>query len=139
MVPFLTGNMTKLRLFRSSSRTAQSRTARMFLKSVAAVSLTLAGLPGNPELAQAQTATRAKEFRPSATLPLTSFYDTPHPLPPGKPGELIRSEPIDQYNLPYELSALRILYHSRTANGEDVPVSAVVLVPDGSLRQGDGR
>ena len=103
----------------------------MFLTPVTAVSLILAGLPGNPELAQAQTATRAKEFRPSATLPLTSFYDTPHPLPPGKPGELIRSEPIDQYNLPYELSALRILYHSRTANGEDVPVSAVVLVPDG--------
>ena len=103
----------------------------MFLTPVTALSLILAGLPGNPELAPAQTATRAKEFRPSATLPLTSFYDTPHPLPPGKPGELIRSEPIDQYNLPYELSALRILYHSRTANGEDVPVSAVVLVPDG--------
>jgi hypothetical protein len=111
----------------------------MFLTPVTAVSLILAGLPGNPELAQAQAATRAKEFRPPATLPLTSFYDTSHPLPPGKPGELIRSEPIDQYNLPYELSALRILYHSRTANGEDVPVSAVVLVPDGSLRQGDGR
>jgi hypothetical protein len=103
----------------------------MFLTPATAVSLILAGLPGNPELAQAQTATRAKEFRPPATLPLTSFYDTPHPLPPGKPGELIRSEPIDQYNLPYELSALRILYHSRTANREDVPVSAVVLVPDG--------
>jgi pimeloyl-ACP methyl ester carboxylesterase len=54
-----------------------------------------------------------------------------HPLPPGKPGELIRSEPIDEYNLPLESSVLRILYHSRTANGEDVPVSAVVLVPDG--------
>jgi hypothetical protein len=103
----------------------------MFLTPVTAVSLILAGLPGTPELAEAQTATRAKEFRPPATLPLTSFYDTPHPLPPGKPGELIRSEPIDQYNLPYELSALRILYHSRTANREDVPVSAVVLVPDG--------
>jgi hypothetical protein len=123
--------MTKLGLFRSSSRTARSRTARMFLTPVAAVSLILAGLPGNPETAEAQTATRAKEFRPPATLPLTSFYDTPHPLPPGKPGELIRSEPLDQYNLPYELSALRILYHSRTANGEDVPVSAVVLLPDG--------
>jgi hypothetical protein len=103
----------------------------MFLTPVTAVSLILAGLPGNPELAQAQTATRAKEFRPPATLPLTGFYDTPHPLPPGKPGELIRSEPIDQYNLPFELSVLRVLYHSRTANGEDVAVSAVVLVPDG--------
>jgi hypothetical protein len=131
VVPFLTGNMTKPRLFRSSSRTARSRAARMFLTPVTAVSLILAGLPGNPELAQAQTATRAKEFRPPATLPLTSFYDTPHPLPPGKPGELIRSEPIDQYDLPYELSVLRVLYHSRTANGEDVAVSAVVLVPDG--------
>jgi len=103
----------------------------MFFTAVAAVSLVFAGLPGNPEFAQAQTATPAKGFRPPHTLPLTSFYDTPHPLPPGKPGELIRSEPTDQYNLPFELSALRILYHSRTANGDDVPVSAVVLVPDG--------
>jgi hypothetical protein len=103
----------------------------MLFAAVAAVSLILAGLPGNPEFAQAQTATPAKGFRPPHTLPLTSFYDTPHPLRPGKPGELIRSEPIDEYNLPFEVSALRILYHSRTANGEDVPVSAVVLVPDG--------
>ena len=43
----------------------------------------------------------------------------------------MRSEPIGQYNLPYELSAVRILYHSRTTNGEDVPVSAVILIPDG--------
>ncbi|HYK90546.1 MAG TPA: lipase, partial [Acidobacteriota bacterium] len=55
----------------------------------------------------------------------------PHPLPSGKPGEVIRSESIDEYHLPFEVSALRILYHSRTANGEDVPVSAVVLVPEG--------
>jgi len=126
VVPSPTDNMTKPRLFRSSSRNA-----RMSLTAVTAVSLILAGLPGNPEFAQAQTATPAKGFRPPHTLPLTSFYDTPHPLPPGKPGELIRSEPIDEYNLPFEVSALRILYHSRTANGEDVPVSAVVLVPDG--------
>jgi len=91
----------------------------------------LAGLPGNAEFAAAQTATPAKGFRPPHTLPLTSFYDTPHPLPPGKAGELIRSEPINEYNLPFELSALRILYHSRTAKGEDVAVSAVVLIPDG--------
>jgi hypothetical protein len=103
----------------------------MFLKVATAIFLTSAGWPGNPEFAQAQTATPAKGFRLSATLPLTSFYDAPHPLPPGKPGELIRSEPIDQYNLPYELSALRILYYSRTTKGEGVAVSAVVLIPDG--------
>jgi Secretory lipase len=102
----------------------------MFLTAVAAVSLILAGLPGNQGFAQAQTARPAKGFRPPATLARTTFYDTPRPLPPGKPGELIRREPIDEYNLPYELSAVRFLYHSRTANGEDVAVSAVVLIPD---------
>jgi len=107
----------------------------MFLPAVTGVFLILFGLPGNPGfnpgLAQAQTTTPAKGYRPPVTLPLTSFYDTPHPLPPGKPGELIRSEAIDEYNLPFELSALRILYHSRNASGEDVAVSAVVLIPDG--------
>ena len=126
VVPSPTDNMTKPRLSWSTSRKAG-----MFLKGATAIFLTLAGWRGNPEFAQAQTATPAKGFRPLATLPLTSFYDTPHPLPPGKPGELIRSEPIDQYNLPYELSALRILYYSRTTNGEDMAVSAVVLIPDG--------
>ena len=126
VVPSPTDNMTKPRWFWSSSRNAQ-----MFLAAVTAVPLILAGLRGSPAVAQAQAATPAKGFRPPATLPLTSFYDTPHPLPAGKPGELIRSEAIDQYNLPYELSALRILYYSRTASIEDVAVSAVVLVPDG--------
>src|SRR6266849_9091989 len=121
-----TDNMTKPRLFRSSSRSA-----RMFLTAVTGVFLILAGRPGNPGFAQAQIATPAKGSRPPHTLPLTSFYDTPHPLPPGKPGEMIRSEAIDEYSLPYELSAVRILYHSRTAHGEDVAVSAVVLIPDG--------
>ncbi len=81
--------------------------------------------------AAAQTASPDKASRASYTLPLTSFYDTPHPLPPGEPGELIRSEPAHEYRLPYDLTALRILYHSRTANGEDVPVSGVVLIPEG--------
>lgn len=104
---------------------------RLFLIAVTVILLIPASLPGNAEFTQAQTIPPARRFRPPATLPLTGFYDTPHPLPPGKPGELIRSEAVDQYNLPYELSALRILYHSRTANGEDVAVSAVVLIPDG--------
>ena len=109
----------------------ESRNARMFLTAATAICLGLAGLTGNREFVHAQTATQAKTFRPPDTLPLTSLYDTPHPLPPGKPGELIRSEPTDEYHLPFELSAWRILYHSRTAKGEDLPVSAVVLVPDG--------
>ena len=119
-----TDDMTKSGLSRSSSRTA-----RIFLKAAASLSLILAMLPQTS--ASAQTATPSRRFRPQPTLPLTAFYDTPHPLPPGKPGELIRSEPTNQYSLPFELSALRILYHSRTTNGEDVAVSGVVLIPDG--------
>ena len=63
-------------------------------------------------------------------FPLTKFYDTPKPLPAGKPGDLIRSEHFDDYDLPF-VTTLRILYHSRTATGADVPVSGVVVTPPG--------
>jgi len=82
--------------------------------------------------AQSQASAPAKSSHALRTLPLTEFYDTPSPLPGGKPGELIRSERFDGYDLPYEISAVRILYHSRSANGEDVAVSGVVLVPNGT-------
>ena len=62
-------------------------------------------------------------------LPITKFYDTSDPLPAGKPGELIRSEPFDGYTLPVSVSAVRILYHSRSAAGDDVAASGVVLFP----------
>ena len=89
---------------------------------------------GGSELAVAQTASR--KFEPSPTLPLTSFYDTARPLPPSQPGNLIRSEATNQYELPYQLSAIRILYHSRTVDGKDVAVSGVVLIPDGKAPSG---
>jgi hypothetical protein len=76
----------------------------------------------------AKTSTRRSDlFRP---LPLTKFYDTLHPLPPGKPGDLIRSTEFDEYNLPPEVNAIRLLYHSRTSEGRDVAVSGVILFPD---------
>jgi Secretory lipase len=82
--------------------------------------------------AQRQVPVPAKPSRVPRTLPLTKFYDTPATLPAGKPGELIRSEPFYDYLLPYGISAFRILYHSRSPNGEDVPVTGVVLLPDGT-------
>jgi len=65
-------------------------------------------------------------------LPLTKFYDTPDPLPSGQPGELIRSEPFYEYLLPYTISAVRILYHSRSPHEKDVAASGVVLLPRGA-------
>jgi hypothetical protein len=73
---------------------------------------------------------RRPALRKRGALPITGFYETPVPLSPGKPGELIRSEEFDQYYLGEELSAVRILYHSRSGNGEDVAASGVVLIPD---------
>jgi pimeloyl-ACP methyl ester carboxylesterase len=83
----------------------------------------------NPAFAQAPAPASVKPSQILHTLPLTKFYDTPHPLPAGKPGELIRSESFDEYELPLEVSAVRILYHSRSASGEDVATSGVVLIP----------
>ena len=69
-------------------------------------------------------------------LPLTKFYDTPDPLPSGRPGELIRSEPFYEYLLPYTISAVRILYHSRSPHDKDVAASGVVLLPRGTAPPG---
>ncbi len=65
-------------------------------------------------------------------LPLAKFYDTPDPFPSGQPGELIRSEPFYEYLLPYTVSAVRILYHSRSTQDKDVVASGVVLLPRGT-------
>ena len=64
-------------------------------------------------------------------MPLTKFYDTPEPFPPGQPGELIRSEAFYEYLFPYTISAVRILYHSRSPREKDVAASGVVLLPRG--------
>ncbi len=117
----------------------QSRRVRRGVSGIArlaTLAVILGGVTGNSGFAHAQTAPPSKRLRPSPTLPLTSFYNVPNPLPAGAPGALIRSEATNQYELPYELSALRILYHSRTATGADIAVSGVVLIPDGKVPSG---
>jgi hypothetical protein len=86
-------------------------------------------LPSEDAVAQGQASAPAK--RPVLrNFPLTKFYDTADPLPPGKPGELIRSMEFEAYDLPLGVTAVRFLYHSRSANGDDVASSGVVLFPD---------
>jgi hypothetical protein len=65
------------------------------------VGLTAATLlaPG-PPFSEAQTPAPGKRSDILRTLPITKFYDTPDPLPTGKPGELIRSQEFEQYNSP---------------------------------------
>jgi Dipeptidyl aminopeptidases/acylaminoacyl-peptidases len=93
--------------------------------------LAIVALLACSESSPAQGASNAKPGHPSNLLSITEFYDVARPLAPGKAGELIRSERSNQYSLPYEVSVLRILYHSRTSHDEDVAVSGVVITPDG--------
>lgn len=57
-----------------------------------------------------------------------AFYTVPTPLAAGNPGDIIRVEEIA--SAPLGSAAWRVIYHSRDLRGEDIPVSAVVIVPD---------
>ncbi len=83
-----------------------------------------------------QVCAQASSSKHSLTLPITKFYDTTNPLPAGKPGELIRATSVDDYFLSSDFSAFRILYHSRSATGQDVAASGVVLIPAGTPPRG---
>ena len=82
------------------------------------------------EAPQSQTRPHREPAEFRRLLPLTKFYSTPNPLPSGRPGELIRSEEFDEYQLPEGVVTFRILYYSRSGRGMDVAASGVVLTPD---------
>jgi alpha-beta hydrolase superfamily lysophospholipase len=72
------------------------------------------------------------------------FYTPPDPLPPCRPGDLLRAEPIDAYLMPgvrLRVRAWRMLYRSTGAVGEPTAVSGTLLLPAGGLgfigRRGD--
>ncbi|MGA2189372.1 MAG: lipase family protein [Steroidobacteraceae bacterium] len=64
-------------------------------------------------------------------LPRTPFYETPA-LTDTKPGGLLRKAQYLGYAAPVGARAVRILYHSLSADGGDVATSGVVLVPAGA-------
>ena len=63
-----------------------------------------------------------------------AFYTLPATLPAGEPGEIIRSEEIS--SAPFGTTAWRVIYHSRDLAGRDIPVSGVVIVPNGPAPAG---
>lgn len=106
------------------------------LLAAAASSCLLAAIALQTAYPQAKSEGSQKVPEIRRTFPLTKFYDTPAPLAPGKPGDLIRSEEFDEYDLPFGVLAVRILYHSRSASGQDIAASAVVLYPDAKAPAG---
>jgi hypothetical protein len=110
-------------------------TVRVFLAATGGSCL-LAAL--GTHLAYPQTKSEGAEKMPEIrrTFSLNKFYDTPNPLAPQEPGSLIRSEEFEEYDLPPGVVAVRILYHSRSASGQDVAASGVVLYADAKVPVG---
>src|SRR5262249_41682635 len=103
--------------------------------------LALCALSGTQALADgadlfAPSAEAGKALDARRALPLTAFYAKPDPAKPAGAGTLVRSEPATEYAVPPGVTATRILYHSRTADGADALASGVVLVPYGKPPKG---
>ncbi len=88
--------------------------------------------PGRLVAALVASATLIVAVAPAASSG-TDFYATPDPLPKGKPGTLIRSEPI---TAPAGAKAWRVLYKSKSARGDDIAVSGIVVAPEGKPPKG---
>lgn len=88
----------------------------------------LVGLPAGTVRAQGASTT-------TTTVAPTgdAFYLPPVPLPSGKSGALIRSEPIAA---PPGARAWRVLSHTTSIAGQDTALSGVVVAPDGPAPKG---
>jgi acetyl esterase/lipase len=63
-----------------------------------------------------------------------AFYSPPDPIPAGKPGDLLRADPVEKG--PDGARSWRILYRSTGMKGEPEAVSALLVVPDGPAPTG---
>jgi hypothetical protein len=78
----------------------------------------------------------AQKIEAEDALPLTGLYEAPPSLASTTPGDLLKREAFDGYALPAGARAVRILYHSKSADGRDVATSGVVLIPAGTAPSG---
>jgi len=77
-------------------------------------------LLGGPFVAPAHT---------QAEPALDEFYVPPDPLPPGRPGDVIRSRSIVAPAFPGAADVSHVLYRSSDVNGAPIAVSGTVFVP----------
>lgn len=86
---------------------------RALALSLAAALVTLVGVSALPTLGATPVAAQA------------NFYTPPSPLPPGRPGDVINSEPVTYAGT----TARRIMYQSRDVRDQPMAVTGTVLVP----------
>lgn len=82
-----------------------------------------------PTVAQTATPTVPELFTGS----VDDFYVVPDPLPPGEPGALIRVQTVASSA---EHTDLRIMYHSRDAQGRDRAVTGILSYPNTAAPDG---
>lgn len=78
-----------------------------------------------PRTAASSGAVTASDRPPPEGLP--AFYGVPAPLPPGDPGAVIKTEAVPAAGLRGTL--LRVMYHSRSVQGDDIPVTGLIAIP----------
>jgi pimeloyl-ACP methyl ester carboxylesterase len=101
-----------------------------------ALMLTMASPPSRADdPALPRSLAEAIRMERADALPRTAFYETPS-LAASKPGDLLRQETFAGYAVPGGAGAVRILYHSKSADGRDVATSGVVLIPSGTAPAG---
>lgn len=92
--------------------------------------------PGSGSTTTEATATGSSAAAPEVedfTGTVAEFYEVPADLPAGKPGEIIRTMPVDA---PDGQTGLRIMYHSTDAEDEDRAATGLVFYPDGEAPDG---
>lgn len=68
---------------------------------------------------------------------LPAFYDVPSPLPPGQPGQIIKSEVVSAPDV--HGTVTRVMYHSTNIDGGDIAVTGLIVVPNGPAPAGGRR
>lgn len=67
---------------------------------------------------------------------ISPFYQTPDPLPAGKPGEIIRQEKFETPNVPPNADMYRVLYQTEDGTGKPRVSGAFIVVPKGEAPAG---
>jgi len=100
-----------IRIWRSPSRWVLLLAATIILSVIGAVATFL-----------------VKYYLASTPQTPSAFYTPPQPLPPGKPGTIIRRETLLS-NLPKGAQAWRVMYLSTDLNGQPIAVTGTIVAP----------
>jgi fermentation-respiration switch protein FrsA (DUF1100 family) len=106
----------------------KNRFGIIVLAAVVAASVTLAGCSSG----STASTSPAKVIPAAAGLP--DFYAVPDPMPSVSPGTIIKSQPVAVAGLDGTMSL--VMYASTSVTGETIPVTGVIIVPNGTAPEG---